>query len=201
VAQGCWRKRGDVGCAAPTDRLFRTPLPVGPRRPALRSVRGLLVGPRRLAPRPSTRRGASVLRHHNHWVRRHHNHHHCRVRRRHQHMRAISPRGTSSSNNNSNSNSSKSSGCPTSKVAGRSRAPSDCIPLLFFSLVYLLCRQVLTHPLLVKASSPSAPKVVPPPTPAAAAETAPPGSHAPARGPTAAAPQRRRGSQLLRRLP
>jgi hypothetical protein len=25
AAPGCWRKRGDAGCAAPTNRLFRTP--------------------------------------------------------------------------------------------------------------------------------------------------------------------------------
>jgi hypothetical protein len=48
-----------------------------------RSVRGLLVGPRRPAPRPKVRRGASVLHHHHHRVHRHHNRHHRRVRRRH----------------------------------------------------------------------------------------------------------------------
>jgi hypothetical protein len=70
----------------------------------------------------------------------------------------ISPRGTSSSNNNSSSNS---SGRLASRVAGKSRAPSECNP--FFPLVYLSCRRVLTHPLLVRASSLSAPKVAPPP--------------------------------------
>jgi hypothetical protein len=93
-----------------------------------RSVKGLLLGPRRLAPRPRAHRGTSVLRHHHHRVRRHHNHHHHRSRRRHHHLGVISPRGTSSSNNNSSSNSSKSSGCPASRVAGRSRAPSKCSP-------------------------------------------------------------------------
>jgi hypothetical protein len=122
-----------------------------------RSVRGLLVGPRRPTSRPKARRGASVLCHHHHRVRRHHNHHHHRSNRHHHHLGMISPRGTSSSNNNS---SSKSSGRPASRVAGKSRAPSECT---LFPLVYLLCRRVLTHPLLVRASSPSAPKVVPPP--------------------------------------
>jgi hypothetical protein len=84
AAPGCQRKRGDAGCAASTGRLFRTP-PVGPRRPAPRSIRGPLVGPRRPAPRPRACRGASALRHHNHWVRRHHNHHHRQVRRRSHH--------------------------------------------------------------------------------------------------------------------
>jgi hypothetical protein len=93
-----------------------------------RSVRGLLVGPRRSAPKPRACRGASVLRHHRHRVRRHHNHHHRRVRRRHHHPGAISPRGNNSS---SNSSSSKSSGRPASRVAGRSRAPSECSPFHF----------------------------------------------------------------------
>jgi hypothetical protein len=122
-----------------------------------RSVRGLLVGPRRPAPRPRARRGASVLRHHHHRVRRHHNHHHRQVRRRHHHLGVTSPRGTSSSGNDSSS-----SGHPASRVAGKSRAPSECNP--FFPLVYLSCRRVLTHPLLVRASSPSAPKAAPPPS-------------------------------------
>jgi hypothetical protein len=91
----------------------------------------------------------------------------------------ISPKGTTSS-------SSRSSGRPASRVIGRSRAPSECNP--FLPLICLSCRQVLTHPLLVRASSPSAPKVVPPPPPAAAAETAPPGPQAPIGGPAAVAP-------------
>jgi hypothetical protein len=97
---GCRRRRGDVGCVAPTERLFQTP-PLGPRRLAPRSVRGLLAGPRRPAPRPRACRGALVLRHHNHQVCRHHNHHHRRARRRQQHLGMISPRGTSSSNRSS----------------------------------------------------------------------------------------------------
>jgi hypothetical protein len=134
VAPGGRRKRGDADYAAPTGRLLWTP-PVGPRRPAPRSVRGLPVGPRRPAPMPRARRGASVLRHHHHRVRRHHNQHHRRVRCRRHHLGVISPRGTSNSNNNSSS--SKSSGRPTFRVAGRSRAPSECNPF-FFPLVYLL---------------------------------------------------------------
>jgi hypothetical protein len=148
VAPGGRRKRGDAGCAALMDHLFQTP----------RSIRGLLVGPRRLAPRPRACRSASVLCHHHHRVRRHHNHHHHRSRHRHHHLGVISPRGTSSSSNDSSSNS---SGRPASRVAGKSRAPSECNP--FFPLVYLSCRRVLTHPLLVRASSPSAPNVAPPP--------------------------------------
>jgi hypothetical protein len=95
-----------------------------------RSVRGLLVGPRRPVPRPRARRGASVLRHHQHRVRRHHNHHHRRVHRRHHHLGVTSPRGTSSNNNNSSSNSSNSNSSdrPASRVAGKSRAPSECTP-------------------------------------------------------------------------
>jgi hypothetical protein len=114
------------------------------------------VGPRRPAPRPRACRGVSVLRHHHHRVRRHHNHHHHWSHRRH-HLGVISSRGTSSSNNNSSSNS---SGRPASRVAGKSRAPSECNP--FFPLVYLSCRRVLTHPLLVRASSPSTLKATPP---------------------------------------
>jgi hypothetical protein len=96
------RKRGDAGCTTLTGHSLRT-LP--------RSVRGPLVEPRRPAPRPRARRGASVLRHHHHRVRRHHNHHNCRVRHRHHHLGVISPMDTSSNNNNSSS-SIKSSGRP-----------------------------------------------------------------------------------------
>jgi hypothetical protein len=127
-----------------------------------RSVRGLLVGTRRLAPRPKARRGTSVHRHHHHRVPRHHNHHHRWVRHRHHHLGVTSPRGTTSSSNDSRSNSSRSnSGRPATRAAGKSRAPSECNP--FFPLVYLSCRRVLTHPLLARASSPSAPKAAHPP--------------------------------------
>jgi hypothetical protein len=118
------RKRGDTDCAAPTGHLFRTP----------RSVRGLLGGPRRPTPRPRAQRGASVLRHHHHRV---HNHHHHRSRRRHHHLGVISPRGTTSSSSNNSCSNNNSSGRPASRVAGRSRAPSECSP--FFALAYLLC--------------------------------------------------------------
>jgi hypothetical protein len=129
AALGCWRRKGDVGCAALTDRLFWTPPPrLGPRRPAPKSVRGPLAGPRSPAPRPRAHRGTLVLchhshwvrRHHSHWVRRHHNHHHRRARRRQQHLGMVSPRGTSSSSRNS--------GRSASRVAGRSRAPSEWSP-------------------------------------------------------------------------
>jgi hypothetical protein len=172
-------RRHRLRCA---DGSFVSDPLVGPRRPAPRSTRGPLVGPRRPAPRPRARRGASVLCHHNLQVRRHHNHHHRWVRRRHHHLGTISPRGTSSSNNNSSS-----SGRPASRVAERSRAPSECSPLLF-PLVCLSCRRVLTRPLLVRATSPSAPKVVPHPPPPAAIEAAPPSPQAPVGGPAAAAP-------------
>jgi hypothetical protein len=102
AAPGCRRRKGDVGCAAPMDRSFRTPPPsLGPRRPAPRSVKGLLAGPRRPAPKPRAHRGTPVLRHHNHRVRRHHNHRHRRARRRQQHLGMISPRGTTSSSSRS----------------------------------------------------------------------------------------------------
>jgi hypothetical protein len=155
----------------------------------------------RPAPRPMAHRGASVLCHHHHRVCRHHNHHHRRVRRRHHHLGVISPRGTSSS---SNSSSSKSRGRPASRVAGKSRVPSECNPL--FSLIYLSCRRVLTHPLLVRASSPSAPKVVPPSPrllPLRQRHRAPMlqlGVQQ-QRHQRQAVSQRRRGYQLLRRLP
>jgi hypothetical protein len=128
------RKKGDTNCATSTVHLSRTPP---------RSVRGLLVGPRRPALRPKARRGALVLRHHHYRVRRHHNHHHRWVHRRHHHLGVISPRGTSNCNNDNNSNSSNNSGRPTFRVAGKSRAPSECNP--FSPLVYLPCRRVLTH--------------------------------------------------------
>jgi hypothetical protein len=108
------------------------------------------VGPRSPAPRLRAHRGTLVLR-------RHHNHHHHRSRCHH-HLGVISPRGTTSSNNNSSS--SNSSGRLASRVAEKSRAPSECNP--FFPLVYLSCQRVLTHHLLVRASSSSAAKVAPP---------------------------------------
>jgi hypothetical protein len=156
------------------------------------------VGPRRPAPRPRARRGASVLCLHNHRVRRHHNHHNHRVRCHHHLPGAISPRGTTTSNNNS------SSGCPVSRVVGRSRAPSECSPLLF-PLVCLSCRRVLTRHLLVRASSPSAPRSCLPrlrlllPRQRHRAPMLQLGVQQ-RRRQRQGAPQRRRGPQLLRRL-
>jgi hypothetical protein len=105
-----------------TDGSLVSDPPLRPGRPAPRSIRGPTVGPRRPAPRPRARRGASVLRHHNHRVYRHRNRHHRRAHHHQQYLGVISPRGT---NINSSSNSSRSSGRPASKVAGRSRAPSE----------------------------------------------------------------------------
>jgi hypothetical protein len=147
------------------------------------------VGPRRLAPRPMARRGASVLR----------------SRRHHHHLGVITPRGTNSSNNNS----SRSGDRLASKVTGKSRAPSKCSP--FFHESNHRADKVLTHHLFIRASSPAAPKVMPPPPdtrptdgsgsqqqesaeggaggpPPAAAKTALEASHAPAEDPAAAAP-------------
>jgi hypothetical protein len=79
-----------------------------------RSARGLQVGPRRPAPRPTARRGASVLR----------------SRRHHHHLGVITPRGSSNSNN-----SSRSGDRLASRVTRRSRAPSKCSP---FSLSLII---------------------------------------------------------------
>jgi hypothetical protein len=116
VAPGGRRRRGDAGCVELTGRSFRSPP---------KSVRRLQMGPRRPAPRPMTRRGASVPRF------RHH-HHHSGV---------ITPRSTSGSNNNSSSrrgsssdlssskhNSSRSGDHLASRVTRKSRAPSKCSP-------------------------------------------------------------------------
>jgi hypothetical protein len=74
-----------------------------------RSARGLQVGPRRPAHRPTARRGASVLRS------RHHHHH----------LGVITPRSTNSSN------SSRSGDRLASRVTGKSRGPSKCSPFFF----------------------------------------------------------------------
>jgi hypothetical protein len=128
------RKRGDAGCVVPTDRLSRI-LPLFQTCP--RSVRGPLAGPRRPAPRPRTRRGASVLLHHHHRIRCHRHHHHRRSRHHHHHLGVISPRSTSSNDHSSSSNN-NSSGRPASRVAGRSRAPSKCSPILVFASVVII---------------------------------------------------------------
>jgi hypothetical protein len=117
VAPGRRRRRGDVGGGEATGRSFRS-LP--------RSARGPQAGPRRRAPRPMARRGASALQS------RCHHHHHHRFHHHHHHLGVISPRGTSSSNNNNRSSSSSSkSGDLASRVTGRSRAPSKCSPFFF----------------------------------------------------------------------
>jgi hypothetical protein len=97
-----------------------------------RSVRGLLVGPRRPAPRSRAHRGALVRRHHHHRARRHRHRHHHRSHLHHRHphhLGVISPRGSNNNNNNNNNNSNNNSGRPASRVAGKSRAPSKCSPL------------------------------------------------------------------------
>jgi hypothetical protein len=71
----------------------------------------------RPAPRPRARRGASVL---------HQLHHQSCRHRRHHHLACHRHRGSSINNN-----SSKGSGRLASKVVGRSRAPSKCIPSHF----------------------------------------------------------------------
>jgi hypothetical protein len=109
------RKRGNAACVALTGRSFQS-LP--------RSARGPQARPRRRAPRPTTHRGASVLRSHRHQ----HHHHHHRSRRHHHHLEVISPRGTSSIKSTS---SSSKSGDLASRVTGRSRAPSKCSPFFF----------------------------------------------------------------------
>jgi hypothetical protein len=121
----------------------REATPAAPHRRVIcfrppRSVRGLLVGPRRPAPRPRAHKGALVLRHHHHQVPRHHNHHHHRSCRHHHHLGVISPRGTSTSSNNgsSNSSNSNSSGRPASRVPGKSRALS--VTLFPISLFIML---------------------------------------------------------------
>jgi hypothetical protein len=83
-----------------------------------RSDRGLQVGPRRPAPRPTARRGALVL-----WSRHHHHH-----------LGVITPRGTSSSNSNISSrhnSNSRSGDRLASRVTRRSRDPSKCSPFFF----------------------------------------------------------------------
>jgi hypothetical protein len=78
-----------------------------------RSARGLQVGPRRPASRPTAHRGVLVLRS-------------CR---HHHHLGVITPRDTSSSSRNSSN--SRSGDRLASRVTRRSRAPSKCIPFFF----------------------------------------------------------------------
>jgi hypothetical protein len=100
VAPGGRRRRGDAGCIALTGRSFRS-LP--------RSARGPQAGPRRRAPRPTARIGASVLR----------------SRRHDHHLGVIAPSGTNSSSSR------RSDDRLASRVTGRSRAPSKCSPFFF----------------------------------------------------------------------
>jgi hypothetical protein len=121
------RRRDDAGCVTLTGRSFWS-LPRSASRPQ--------AGPRRRAPRPTTRRDASARRHHHHRAHRHHHRHHHQSRRHHyHHLGVISPRGSSSSNNNNNHSSgySNNRGRPASRVAGRSMAPSKCSPLFHVS--------------------------------------------------------------------
>jgi hypothetical protein len=80
----------------------------------LKSARGLQVGPRRPAHRPTARRGTSVLRS-------------CCY---HNHPGVVTPRSAISSNSNSSSNS-RNDGHLASRVTGKSRAPSKCSPFFF----------------------------------------------------------------------
>jgi hypothetical protein len=114
VVPGGQRERGGTDYAAPMGLSSRIRLLI---RTSPRSARRQLAGPRRSAPRPRARRGASVL----------HQHHHQTRRRRH-HLARRRPRGSST-------NSSRGSGRPASRVAGRFRAPSKCNHFYFFPLV------------------------------------------------------------------
>jgi hypothetical protein len=162
--------------------LVSDPL-AGLRRSAPRSDRGLQVGPRRPAPRPRAHRGVPVLRHHHHRVRHHRNRHRHWARRHHL-------RGSSSSN---------SSGHPASRVAGRSRAPSKCSPILVSASVVIMPTG-LNPSLFYRASSPSASKVMPAGG-SIAQQQASPGSHAPARGSAAAEPPTASGSAAAEGVP
>jgi hypothetical protein len=114
VVPGGQRERGGTDCVAPTGLSSRIrPL----IRTSPRSARGQLAGSRRPAPRPRAHRGVSVLYQHHPQSRRRRNHHLARHRRR------------GSSINSSNNR--RGSGRLTSKVAGRSRAPSKCTPFHF----------------------------------------------------------------------
>jgi hypothetical protein len=116
-----WRRRGDISYAAPTDRLFRTPPPVGVEEAGSQKRQRTAGGAEESSSQAQgTQRRASPPPP-QHRVHHHHNHHHRRARRCQQHLGIVSPRGTSSRN----------SGRPTSRVAGRSRAPCEWSPFLF----------------------------------------------------------------------
>jgi hypothetical protein len=120
VAPGGRRERGGTDCIVSTD-LSSGIHPL--IRASLRSARKQLAGSGRPAPWPRARRGVSVLHQHQHQSHRHHHHLACHCH------------NGSSINNNSR----KDSGRLASKVVGRSRAPSKCIPSHFpISLVSML---------------------------------------------------------------
>jgi hypothetical protein len=107
--------RGSAGCVALMGRSFQSPP---------RSVRGPQAGPRGPILRPPACRGTSALRS-------------CR---HHHHPGVITPRSTTTSNSNNHrqrSNNSRSGGRPASRVAGKSRAPSECSPFFSTSLVIM----------------------------------------------------------------
>ena len=114
VVSGGQRERGRTDCVVPIDPSLGICSLI---RASLRSARRHLAMQGRPAPQLRARRGAPVLHQHHHQSRRHCRHHHLAYHRR-----------RSSSVNN---NSSKSSGCPASKVIGRSRALSKCPPSPF----------------------------------------------------------------------
>jgi hypothetical protein len=128
AALRCWRRRGDVGYAAPTDRLFRTPPPPrwgrggrlpkasedrwqgrGVRLPGLGHAEAHQSSTTTAIGSASTTTTTTVG-----------------LAAANSTLGIVSPRGTSSS-----SNSSRNIGRPASRVAGRSRAPSEWSPFLF----------------------------------------------------------------------
>jgi hypothetical protein len=108
VALGGRMRRGDTGCVALTSRSFWS-LP--------RSAKRLQMGLRRLAPRPMTRRGASVPRSHRH-------HHHPGV---------ITPRSTSSSNSNSSHSQCTAAGPVIASLPGSLESPGPQVSVVPFS--------------------------------------------------------------------
>jgi hypothetical protein len=149
VAPGGRRKRGDAGCTTPMGRLFRTPLeapedcwwgrggwlPDPGRAEARQSSATTTIGP---AATTTTTIGPTATT--TTWWR--------------------SPPGAPAATTTT--------AAATARVAvvplpGLLESPGSQVSVALFPLVYLSCRRVLTHPLLVRISSPSAPKVAPPP--------------------------------------
>jgi hypothetical protein len=157
-----------------------------------RSDRGPPMGPRRPAPRPRARRDVPVLHHHHHHRVRHPcNRHRHRAHRRHL-MGSSSSSNGSSSNNNIN-------GRPAFRVAGRSRAPSKCSPILVLASVVIM-RTGLNASLFARASSPTASKAVPAGG-LGSQQQALPGSHAPAGGSAAVEPPMAYGATTAEGVP